>query len=117
MDQKNVEEILEITRRFGAEVVAPVAAELDAKPNPEECFSWEIVEQASAVGIRTATLGGEYGGAGVDSLTTAMMIEELAKADIGVSVVLAQTLKIAQTLQQAANESQRERYLPAFAED
>ena len=110
-------EILEVTRRFGAEVVAPVAAELDARPNPEDCFSWDIVEQASAVGIRTATLSGEYGGAGVDSLTTAMMIEELAIADMGVSVVIAQTLKIAQTLQQAASESQRERYLPAFTED
>ena len=117
MDQGRAEEILEVTRRFGAEVVAPVAAELDARPNPEDCFSWEIVEQASAVGNRTATLAGEYGGAGIDSLTTAMMIEELARADMGVSVVIAQTLKIAQTLQQAASESQRNRYLRVFAED
>jgi alkylation response protein AidB-like acyl-CoA dehydrogenase len=117
MDQSKVNELLEVTKRFGAEVVAPVAAELDSRPNPEDCFSWEIVEKASAVGIRTATLSAEYGGAGADSLTTAMMIEELAKADMGVSVVIAQTLKIAQTLQQAGTDLQRERYLPAFAAD
>ena len=116
MDQKT-EDILDAIKRFNAEVVAPVAAELDARPNPEDCFSWEIVEQASAAGIRTATLAPRYGGAGVDSLTTAMMVEELAKADMGVSVVLAQTLKIAQTLQLAANEAQRERFLPPFAAD
>lgn len=114
---QTTKDILDAIKRFNLEVVAPVAAELDARPNPEECFSWEIVEQASAAGIRTATLAPGYGGAGVDSLTTAMMVEELAKADMGVSVVLAQTLKIAQTLQQAANEAQRERFLPPFAAD
>lgn len=118
MDQQTREsEVLEKAKRFAAEVVAPVAAELDAMANPEDCFSWDIVERADAAGLRTATLAEEYGGAGVDSLTTAMIIEELAQADLGVSVVIAQTLKIAQTLQQAASGSQRERYLPAFADD
>jgi alkylation response protein AidB-like acyl-CoA dehydrogenase len=115
--QSTTEDSLEVTRRFATEVVAPIAAELDARSRPEDCFSWEIVEQASAVGIRTATLAEEYGGRGVDSLTTATMIEELAKADLGVSVVMAQTLKISQTLQRAASEGQRQRFLPAFAED
>lgn len=116
-DASQLEEALEATRRFAAEVVSPAAAELDARPNPEDCFSWEIVEQANAVGIRTATLAEEYGGRGIDSLTTAIMIEELAKADLGVSVVIAQTVKIVQTLQRAATEEQRRRYLPAFAGD
>lgn len=109
--------ILEATRRFAREVVAPVAAELDRRPSPEDCFSWEIVEQGHAAGIRTATLGPEYGGAGIDSATTAMVIEELAIADLGVSVIFAQTLKIAQTLQAAATPEQRERLLPAYAAD
>lgn len=109
--------ILETTRRFARDVVAPVAAELDKRPNPEDCFSWDIVEAASAAGLRTATLAEDYGGAGVDSLTTAMIIEELARVDLGVSVIFAQTLKIAQTLQSAATAEQRERYLPSFAED
>ncbi len=99
-------------RQFANEVVAPVAAELDQQPNPEDCFSWDMVERASAVGIRTLTLTGEYGGAGADSLTAAMVIEELAKVDLGVSVIFAQTLKIAQTLQHAATKEQKERFLP-----
>ncbi len=111
------DDIVDVAARFGAEVVVPVAAELDARPNPEDCFSWEIVEAASAAGLRTATLSAEYGGAGIDSLTTARVVEELGRADLGVSVVLAQTLKIAQTLQQAASLEQRDRFLPRFAAD
>ena len=110
-------EIVEVTRRFAAEVVAPVAADLDRRPDPRDGFSWEIVEKAHAAGIRTATLAPEYGGAGIDSLTTAMVVEELARADLGVSVIFAQTLKIAQTLQAAATPEQRARFLPAYAAD
>jgi alkylation response protein AidB-like acyl-CoA dehydrogenase len=99
-------QILETTRHFAQTVVAPVAAELDRQIDPEDCFSWEIVEKADAAGIRTATLDEEYGGVGIDSLTTAMVVEELAKADLGVSVIFAQTLKIAQTLQGATTAEQ-----------
>lgn len=109
--------LLETTRRFGMEVIAPVAAELDARPDPAESFSWDIVEKADAAGIRTATLNREHGGAGIDSLTTAMVIEELGKFDLGVSVVLAQTLKIAQTLQAAATPEQQARFIPDYAAD
>lgn len=111
------EQILRTTRRFVREVVMPVAAELDRRPDPAECFSWEIVEKADAMGLRTLTLAPEYGGVGADSLTTAMVIEELAKGDLGVSVIFAQTLKIAQTLQKAATDEQKARFLPKFNED
>jgi alkylation response protein AidB-like acyl-CoA dehydrogenase len=62
-------------------------------------------------------LAEEYGGAGIDSLTTAKVVEELGKADLGVSVIVAQTLKIAQTLQAAATPEQRDRFLPSLAAD
>lgn len=109
--------LLELVREFVARVVAPVAAELDRRQDPEECFSWQIVEEASRVGIRTLTLREEYGGAGADSLTTAMVIEELAKGDLGVSVIFAQTLKIAQTLQRACTQEQAARFIPPYAAD
>ena len=109
--------ILETVRRFVEDEVAPRAAALDANPDPEASFSWEIVEKANEVGIRTMTLAEQWGGLGTDSLTTAMVIEELAKGDIGVSVIFAQTLKIAQIMQKALNAEQRARVLPQFASD
>ncbi|OGK86242.1 MAG: hypothetical protein A2W08_04870 [Candidatus Rokubacteria bacterium RBG_16_73_20] len=109
--------ILDTVRRFVEHQVLPRAAALDARQDPAECYSWEIVERAHEVGLRTMTLGREYGGLGTDSLTTAMVIEELGRGDLGVSVIFAQTLKIAQIMQKALNEEQRGRVLPAFARD
>jgi len=109
--------ILDAVARFVAEEVRPRAAKLDADPDPAAGFSWEIVEVAHKVGIRTMTLSEKWGGLGTDSLTTAMVIEELAKGDIGVSVIFAQTLKIAQIMEKALNAEQQARVLPKFASD
>ena len=109
--------ILETVARFVEEEVTPRAAALDADPDPAKGFSWEIVEKAHEVGIRTMTRSEQWGGLGTDSLTTAMVIEELGKGDIGVAVIFAQTLKIAQIMQKALNAEQQARVLPKFAAD
>jgi alkylation response protein AidB-like acyl-CoA dehydrogenase len=109
--------ILETVKRFVEEEVKPRAAVLDAEKDPEKSFSWEIVERANEVGIRTMTLDEKWGGLGTDSLTTSMVIEELGVGDIGVSVIFAQTLKIAQIMQKALNAEQQARVLPEFAKD
>jgi alkylation response protein AidB-like acyl-CoA dehydrogenase len=59
----------------------------------------------------------DYGGLGVDSLTAAVVIEELAKGDMGLAVVIAQTLKIIQTIQAACSKEQKDRYLPMIRDD
>ncbi len=109
--------ILETVKRFVDTEVRPRAAALDADPDPEKSFSWEIVEKADAAGIRTMTLDEQWGGLGTDSLTTSMVIEELGKGDVGVSVIMAQTLKIAQIMQNALNDEQKARVLPKFVAD
>ena len=109
--------ILETVRRFVEEEVTPRAAKLDASIDPAEGFSWEIVEKAHELGIRTMMLSEKWGGLGTDSLTTAMVIEELAKGDLGVSVIFAQTLKIAQIMGKALTNDQQERVLPKFSRD
>ena len=109
--------ILETVKRFVEAEVKPRAAALDAQKDPEASYSWEIVERAHDVGIRTMTLDEKWGGLGTDSLTTSMVIEELGIGDIGVSVIMAQTLKIAQIMQKALNAEQQAHVLPAFAKD
>src|SRR6185436_13645769 len=109
--------ILDTVARFVEAEVRPRAARLDADPDPERRYSWEIVEKAHEMGIRTMTLSEKWGGLGSDSLTTAMVIEELGKGDVGVSVIFAQTLKIAQIMEKALNEEQHARMLPGFAAD
>ncbi|MEK9966918.1 MAG: acyl-CoA dehydrogenase family protein [Alphaproteobacteria bacterium] len=111
------EAVLDSVRRFVADEILPVAADLDANADPEESFSWDIVEKADAAGIRTMTLPEEWGGIGADYLTTGMVVEELAKGDIGISVVMAQTLKIAQIMMEALSEDQQQRFIPRFRDD
>src|SRR5205807_8658903 len=95
------ERLREVARQFAGRVVAPAAADLDRRADPRECFSPAIVEEASKAGLRTLTLPPELGGQGADSLTAAIVMEELAKADLGVAVFFAQALKIGQTLHKA----------------
>jgi alkylation response protein AidB-like acyl-CoA dehydrogenase len=109
--------ILESVRRFVDEEVTPRAAELDANKDPEDSFSWEIVEAADAFGLRTMTLSEEYGGMNTDMLTTAMVIEELGRGDLGTSVVFAQTLKIAKFMENVLNDDQKARSLVPFKDD
>jgi alkylation response protein AidB-like acyl-CoA dehydrogenase len=109
--------ILDTVRKFVEEEVTPRAAELDAQKNPEDGYSHEIVAKANELGLRTMTLSEEWGGLGVDSLTTSMVVEELGRGDIGVSVGFAQTLKIAQIMEKALNEEQKARVIPAFVDD
>jgi alkylation response protein AidB-like acyl-CoA dehydrogenase len=101
----------DIARAYATEVVAPRAPELDAVVDPEAAFSWELVEAASDFGLRLAPLPREYGGGGTDFLTNAVMLEEIAAADLGVSVVLAQTWKFAQLLMELGTADQHERWL------
>jgi alkylation response protein AidB-like acyl-CoA dehydrogenase len=109
--------ILETVRRFNEEHVTPCAAELDAQVNPEDSFSWEIVEAAHNIGLRTMTLSEAYGGLGIDSLTTVMVVEELSHGDMGVAATLGQTLKLARFIENALNDEQKERVLLPFVDD
>jgi alkylation response protein AidB-like acyl-CoA dehydrogenase len=102
-------------RAYAQQVVAPRAAELDAQVDPAAAFSWELVEAANDRGLRLAPLPPEYGGGGTDFLTNAVMLEEIAVADMGVAVVLAQTWKFAQLLMELGTPDQRERWLRRLA--
>ena len=59
----------------------------------------------------------KYGGPGVDCLTTALVLEELAVGDLGISVIFAQTLKLAQRIQWVASEDQCQKFLIPFRDD
>jgi alkylation response protein AidB-like acyl-CoA dehydrogenase len=117
LEREEQEAIVDTVRKFCEEHVTPVNEDLDSQIDPADCFSWEIVEAAHEAGIRTLTLPEEYGGIEADHLTTAMVVEELGRADMGVSVFLAQTLKIGRTMYEATNDDQRERFLTEYAEN
>ena len=109
--------ILQTVTRFVEAEIKPRAAALDAMQDPEKSWSWEIIEAAHAAGIRTMTLDEKLGGLGIDSTTTSMVLEELAKGDIGISIAIGQNLKMIQVMQKALKSEQQARVLPPFAAD
>ena len=67
-------EIIETVRRFVANEVVPVAADLERT----DTFPADIVEQMQALGLFGVTIPERYGGLGLDLLTYIGVIEELA---------------------------------------
>src|SRR5207248_6372320 len=65
--------------------VAPVAEELDR----EHRFPYELVSELAGLGLMGMTVPEEYGGAGADTLSYAIAIEELTRVDSSVAITVA----------------------------
>jgi short/branched chain acyl-CoA dehydrogenase len=72
-------------REFAQERVAPVAEELDR----EHRFPYELVAELAQLGLMGMTIPEEYGGAGTDTLSYAIAVEELTRVDSSVAITVA----------------------------
>jgi short-chain 2-methylacyl-CoA dehydrogenase len=72
-------------RDFAERRVAPVAEELDR----EGRFPYELVSELAELGLMGMTIPEEYGGAGADTLSYAIAIEELTRIDSSVAITVA----------------------------
>ncbi|MBT3351810.1 MAG: acyl-CoA/acyl-ACP dehydrogenase [Nitrospinaceae bacterium] len=88
-----------LARDFVNQEVEPVAAERDRITDWEERMPWDLVEKASALGLRQLPFPEKWGGAGADVLTCCIAGEELAVGDLGFAVNLDQTWKLAHILE------------------
>ena len=104
-------------RAFADEVVRPRSRQLDAQPDPGDGFSWDIVEAASDRGLRCAPLSPAVGGGGVGFLTATIILEEIARADMGAATLLAQSWKFAQAVGEVGDDGHRQRWLAPLVAD
>jgi short-chain 2-methylacyl-CoA dehydrogenase len=72
-------------REFAEERVAPIAAELDR----EHRFPYEPVAELAELGLMGMTIPEEYGGAGTDTVSYAIAVEELTRVDSSVAITVA----------------------------
>lgn len=104
-------------REFAERVLRKAAPELDQMPDPEAAFSWPLVEQASAIGLRTLTLAEASGGPGLDTRAAAAAVQEMAAGDMGFAMMIGQTLALIQLLQRLATPAQLAELIPAIRDD
>ena len=86
LDLSDEHELLRRTvRDFAEERIAPVAEELDR----EHRFPYDIVAELAELGLMGIPVPEEYGGAGGDTLSYAIAIEELTRVDSSVAITVA----------------------------
>ena len=86
LDLSDEHELLRATvRAFAEERIAPVAEELDR----EHRFPYDIVEGLAELGLMGIPIPEEHGGAGGDTLSYAIAIEELTRIDSSVAITVA----------------------------
>ncbi|MBP2643587.1 MAG: acyl-CoA dehydrogenase [Firmicutes bacterium] len=68
-------------RQFAEESIKPVASKYD---DAQE-FPWEVVHKAYAAGLMNLRIPKEYGGRGLDNVSSCLVMEELAAGCAGIS--------------------------------
>ncbi|OGA48127.1 MAG: hypothetical protein A3G24_00840 [Betaproteobacteria bacterium RIFCSPLOWO2_12_FULL_62_13] len=111
-------EFRETVRDFVEREIKPIALHPDRLEPFEKPLLTDILDKASQMGLRTLALSEEAGGAGADSLTSCIVLEELAAGDVDVATALGQTSLLGHLLfDQAMTPEQRKRLLPDFIGD
>ena len=99
-------------RDFAETVVAPQAEELDR----ESRFPYDIVRGMADLGIMGITIPEEYGGAGADTLSYAIAVEELARIDSSVSITMCAHHSLGTLpIYYFGSDEQKQRWLPMLA--
>jgi alkylation response protein AidB-like acyl-CoA dehydrogenase len=99
-------------REFAETKVAPVAEELDR----EARFPYELVAELAGLGLMGLPIPEEYGGAGGDTVSYAIAIEELTRIDSSVAItVAAHTSLGTMPILLFGTEEQKREWLPRLA--
>jgi short/branched chain acyl-CoA dehydrogenase len=99
-------------RDFAVQRVAPVAEELDR----EHRFPYELVAELAQLGLMGMTIPEEYGGAGADTISYAIAVEELTRVDSSVAITVAAHHSLGTLpIFQFGTEEQKREWLPQLA--
>ncbi len=101
--------IREAVRRFADQEIAPVAEENDRAGR----FPRELVNRMGAMGLLGGPIPKEYGGAGLDFISHAIITEEIGRADSSLRTTLSvQVSLVALSIVKWGTEDQKRRYIP-----
>ncbi|HEX2506664.1 MAG TPA: acyl-CoA dehydrogenase family protein [Gaiellaceae bacterium] len=99
-------------RKFAEERIAPVAEELDR----ESRFPYDIVAELGELGLMGIPIPEEHGGAGGDTVSYALAVEELTRVDSSVAItVAAHTSLGTMPIFMFGSDEQKSEWLPDLA--
>jgi acyl-CoA dehydrogenase len=94
---------------FASREIAPHVGRWDR----EQVFPLEVFRKLGEIGIMGMSVSERFGGAALDSLSIALAIEELSRADAGIGVTVSvHAGLVARIIEQFALEELKDRYLP-----
>ncbi|MGE0201220.1 MAG: acyl-CoA dehydrogenase [Candidatus Melainabacteria bacterium] len=104
--------IRDMVREFAVDSVEPLAAEIDRNCR----FPTETFDALAGMGLLGVPIEEQYGGAGADYLSYAIVVEELARVCASTALSLAaHTSLVCIPLSMFASEAQKEKYLKPVA--
>jgi short/branched chain acyl-CoA dehydrogenase len=104
--------VRQTVREFALERVAPVAEELDR----ESRFPYELVAELADLGLMGMPFPEELGGAGADTVSYAIAVEELTRVDSSLAITLAAHISLgSMPIYLFGTDEQKRRWLPDLA--
>jgi alkylation response protein AidB-like acyl-CoA dehydrogenase len=104
-------EIGALAREVAQREIAPHIAAWDRA----HLFPRELYGKLNAAGLMGLPVAERYDGAGVDYVSCALALEEIARVDAGTAVTLSVHYMIAAAIQRLGSDAQKEKYLPMLA--
>ncbi len=102
----------DMVRDFAKQEISPIAQQMDEEGTMPD----ELITKMAANGFFGLSFPEQYGGLGVDTITYALVIEELAKASAGVCVMVTVHNSVGSyPLAMYGSEEAKEKYLPRMA--
>jgi butyryl-CoA dehydrogenase len=104
--------IQSLCREFARDEVKPRAEEMDAKAE----FPYDLVKKMAELGLMGLPFPEEYGGSGADTVSYALAVMEIARADASTAITLAAHVSLGSTpFYLFGTEEQKQRYLVPLA--
>ncbi|NBR29983.1 MAG: hypothetical protein EBT83_16485, partial [Betaproteobacteria bacterium] len=104
-------------RKFAQDMLRPRSLGRDGIADPRASFDWDVIREGSRLGFRTAVVAKEWGGHGIDLVTQALVIIELAKGDSAMAKTFSQCWKWSHLIAEFCSADQKARYLKKFLDD
>ncbi len=102
----------EMIRGFAQKEILPHVKHLEEN----HIFPSELLKKLGEIGVLGMTIPSEYGGIKTDSLSTALVIEEISRVFPSLAVIISVHCSLfANSILQFGNEDQKQRYLPRAA--